>query len=204
MGFVVNLAAAIKEPVVAFADIVTAFSDKAIGTKVVGSKDEFLSFVVRGIEQHDPNSDRVPGQHFVKLDDAAVKLVSGGVGKRTLNADDYVIREHRGQMSMYLKRGLEAPAETVHCVVYTKEAYLKDPDGTQAEFDRIEQATPGYTHVLVAVLASSGSKPALSPYRFVHNLAGGNNEALAWSADEIREKAKEILAYENNWITVAD
>jgi hypothetical protein len=56
----------------------------------------------------------------------------------------------------------------------------------------------------VAVLAAAGRESPLSPYRFAWNLAGGNHEAETWTADEIRAKAKEIMAYDGKWSTVAD
>ena len=58
--------------------------------------------------------------------------------------------------------------------------------------------------MLVAVLAFAGPKAPLSPYRLVHNLAGGNNEAAQWTADEIRAKALESKVYYDEWCTVAD
>ena len=194
----------------AFANILTAFTPAAIGSAVrEGSGPQFavLSAIQSATAAHDFEKDQQPGQGFIKLPDSVNTFVYSGIGKRTTNPGDYVAREHRGQVNLYLRRSPETraiPVESVHVVVYTKDAYLKDPDGTPEEFERIERARPGYTHVLVALLASSGPKPELSPYRFVHNLAGGNNEALKYSADEIREKAKAILSFENGWITVAD
>jgi hypothetical protein len=38
----------------------------------------------------------------------------------------------------------------------------------------------------------------------VANLAGGNLEALTWTADEIRQKAKEIKEFTSEWSVVAD
>jgi len=60
------------------------------------------------------------------------------------------------------------------------------------------------THVVVAVLAAAGPKPPFSPFRLVANLAGGNNEAKKWTADEIRLTAVGVLAYDENWVVVAD
>jgi len=37
-----------------------------------------------------------------------------------------------------------------------------------------------------------------------NDLAGGNKEALVWTADEIRAKATEIRAYDEEWAVVAD
>jgi hypothetical protein len=56
----------------------------------------------------------------------------------------------------------------------------------------------------VAVLAFAGPKAPLTPYRLVHNLAGGNNEVEAWTKEDILTKAKESLAYWNEWVVVAD
>jgi len=57
---------------------------------------------------------------------------------------------------------------------------------------------------VVAVLASAGPRAPLGVGRFVANLAGGNNEASVWSGDEIRAKAREIVAYDDAWCVVAD
>lgn len=76
----------------------------------------------------------------------------------------------------YLKRKFAARVEHGSAVVYTIDAYLNDPDVTDEERDELARCE--YTHILVAVLASAGPKPPLGPYRFVHNLAGGNREAL--------------------------
>jgi hypothetical protein len=97
---------------------------------------------------------------------------------------------------------LAAPVDNVAVVVYTLDAYLKDPDCTPEETTRIKDMGP--THVLVAVLASAGKPSTLTAHRFVHNLAGGNLEALAWTADEIRQKAREIKEFSSEWTVVAD
>jgi hypothetical protein len=182
------------------ADIVTAFSTSAIGTKVT-DQEGFFRAILPAIEAHDFSADRVPGQAFIEIP-AAIPFVSSGVGKRNLNPHDYVTREHRGRVNAYLRRELAAPVEGLAIVVYTKEAYFKDPDVTLEEAGRIDCAEA--THVLVAVLAFAGPKAPLTPLRFVANLAGGNREAQVWGADEIRAKALEIVAYDDAWATVAD
>ncbi|OGZ33046.1 MAG: hypothetical protein A2174_01840 [Candidatus Portnoybacteria bacterium RBG_13_41_18] len=128
--------------------------------------------------------------------------VSAGVGVRSTTPEDYILREYRGQVDLYLQRWLAAPVESLAVIVYTTEAYLSDPDVKSEEAARIQQS--GATHVLVAVLASAGPKAPLSPKRFVHNLAGGNKEAVQWTADEIRHKAAEVKAYHDKWCVVAD
>lgn len=185
--------------VFAFSDILTALALKTIGSKVI-DQSAFMSLLVRATQDHDVSKDRVPGQHFITLPPAANMYVSGGVGLNTDRPEDYVLAEHRGRVNAYLKRQFALPVESVSCVVYTRDAYCADPDVTEQERQRIGDCT----HVLVAVLASAGPPPALSPYRLVHNLAGGNKEAMVWTADEIRAKAVGVKSFDDTYSTVAD
>lgn len=184
------------------ANIVTAFSAAAVGTKVTHAVD-FLSVAAKAIEAFDFASQRVPGQGFIMCPEA-IPFVSAGVGPRSADAADYVVRTHRGEAQMFLKREKAAPVEGCALIVYTREAYLADPDvaGDAAEVARIQGLNPRF--VLIAVLAFAGPKAPLTPSRLVHNLAGGNKEALVWTADEIRAKAKESLDYDRSWAVVAD
>lgn len=184
-------------------DIVTAFNDEAIGSKILCDELKFLDEVAKGIESFDWSSCRVPGQAYFKLSKYACNFVGAGVGKRTKDPNDYVIRVHRGEVGLYLHRSFAAKnVDDVAVVVYTLDAYFKDPDLTDKEIIRIGCTRP--THVIVAVLASSGEPSVLSPRRFVSNLAGGNRESLVWTADEIRNKAKEIKKFNSEWCVVAD
>lgn len=189
---------------IGFADILTAFQEEGtIGTKVWWQdKADFLGVLEEEISKFDWNSCRQSGQAYIVLPKKCCKWVSAGVGKRTLDPDDYVVRRHRESVKLYLKRSFAAEVDNVAVVVYTRNAYLADPDVTEEEADFIR--FQNCTHILVAVLAASGPKSPLTPTRFVHNLAGGNKEALLWTADEIREKAKEIKDYSNEWCMVAD
>lgn len=182
------------------ADIVTAFDAKAVGSRVVRAP-EFLAEAVSLIERTDFAAQRVPGQAFIPAP-TLVPFVSAGVGRRSLNPEDYVVREYRGHVSAYLKRGLAAACESCALVVYTRDAYFRDPDVTPAEAARIDALSP--THVLVAVLASAGPKPPYPPRTLVRNLAGANHEAAAWSADEIRVLAKASIEYDEVYAPVAD
>ena len=185
-------------------NICSAFSPNAIGTRVVDG-DAFLNALTTAVFRHDIFADPVPGHYSVKLPEDVYGMVSAGVGRRSQNPEDYVIRVHRGQVNAYLKREKAAPVEGLAAVVYTREAYLNDPDVQKNAAEQERVSNSDATHVLVAVLASAGpySSP-FTPDRFVKNLAGGNREAFAWSADEIRAKATEIAAYYDSWSVVAD
>jgi hypothetical protein len=185
---------------IALSDIVTAFNYRSIGTKVIDEQ-AFWETLSEAVEAFDWSTCRVPGQALIDLPEA-IPFVSSGVGNPSDLASAYVLRSYRGKVSAYLRREYAAPMTHCSVVVYSKEAYLLDPDCDEAERVRIEGADP--THVLVAVLATSGEKSVLSPYRFVKNLAGGNNEALAWTAEEVRAKAREISEQLDRWDLVAD
>jgi hypothetical protein len=185
---------------IAFSDICSANRSETIGSKIIDDEG-FCTAMCKAIEEYDFSSCRVPGQGFIHLPKEANVSVSAGVGPRSKNPQDYVLREHRGIVSAYLKREFAAPVTGVSLVVYTVEAYLKDPDVTPEEAKRIRDAT----HIIVAVLAYAGPESSpLPPYRLVWNLAGGNLEALTYTADEIRAKAKEAIDYDNLWVLVAD
>lgn len=181
-------------------DVCSAFNESAIGTRVcqVGP---FFRLADNAVQEHDFTADRVPGQGFLQCPEL-VPYVSAGVGPKSSDPTHYVCREHRGVVSAYLRREFAAPVTNCALVVYTAEAYLLDPDITLGEAKRIELSEA--THVLVAVLAYAGPESPLPPYRLVWNLAGGNHEALLYTADEIRTKAKAAIDYESAWSTVAD
>lgn len=192
-------------PVITNANILKAFRDTATGSRVT-DPDGFNAVIVDAVASHDPAKDRQSGQHFVVLPESAFSLVSAGVGPRSENPEDYVLRAHRGRVNAYLAREHAAPVESLAIIVYTKQAYLGDPEvknDDPEEFQRVSVSTA--THILVAVLAGAGPKaPKLTPTRLLANLAGGNNEALSWTADEIRQKATEVQEYDNEWVVVAD
>lgn len=155
---------------------------------------------------------RTKGQGCIRLDSHA-GTCSAGVGHPVDSDDAYVIRCWRGRRKAFLRREHAVVAETLAVVVYTRTAFLRALDGpdTPAEVAKAEltllaatEATNGpVSHVVVAVLAGAGPE-ALSPGRLVSNLAGGNADALAWSGDEIRAKARESQAYAEEWETVSD
>lgn len=185
-----------------FSDIVTALNTETIGTKIV-NRVGFFRAALDAIDATDFSTQRVPGQAFIPF--KALDTLSAGVGKKSDNPADYILRVHRGEVQPFLRREAAAPIEGAAIIVYTREAYLADPDvaGNAAEVERVTRTNEA-THVLVAVLGFAGPKAPLSPVRLVANLAGGNKEALVWGADEIRQKAAESDEYWKEWCVVAD
>jgi hypothetical protein len=184
---------------IAFSNICSANASETIGSKVTDDAG-FFTAALKAIEAYDFAACRIPGQGFIVCPEL-VPFVSAGVGPRSSDPTRYVCREHRGHVTAYLKREFAAPVTGCALVVYTREAYMKDPDITPEEVEHLGNAT----HVIVAVLAFTSDAPSpLPPYRFVWNLAGGNREAATWTADEIRTKAKEAIDFDTAWSPVAD
>lgn len=183
----------------AISNIVSAFSTTTIGTKVVDHA-RFLSLVDSAISTYDWSACRQAGQGFINLPPEAISLVSAGCGKHTHNQDDYVVRTHRGEVGLYLKREKAEVCTGVAVVVYTREAYNNDPQVIEGN----RQVSDEYTHVLVAVLGFAGPKPEVGMGRFVINLAGGNNEYAQYTKEEVVMKAKACHEYNSQWCTVAD
>ena len=180
-------------------NILTAFAAAPIGTKVT-DHDRFREAASAAILAHDFSQDRVPGQGFIICPEA-IPFVSAGDGLRTDNPTNFTPALHRGEVTLFLKRELAGDTKFCALVVYTAEAYLSDPEVDGPEAAQIRGSE--ITHVLVAVIASSGPEAPLTPGRFTANLAGGNKEALVWTADEIREKAKAVRDYWTKYAVVA-
>lgn len=168
---------------------------------------------------------RTEGQGFIRLDQAA-STCSAGVGLKTTNPGDYVLREWRGDVKAFLRREHAVVAETLAVVVYQGPAFLAaldnpDTPADVAESEREAFLASGATHAVVAVIAGAGPE-ALSPGRLVSNLAGGNDDwafdpseevqddvaALAFEACEfigrVNLAAREALAYSAEWSVVSD
>ena len=191
----------------AISNVCSAFNSHTVGSKVT-RPGLFIQALAEALATYDDTNDTTPGQHFVMLPESATALVSAGVALReTIPSTPghavlgYVVREHRGRVDVFAKREYAARATGVAAVVYTLAAYLADPDVTEEEARKIPEGT---SHVIVAVLAFAGPKAPLSPYRLVANLAGGNNDALAYTADEMRALAVAAKGYDDVYIVVAD
>ena len=189
-------------PHIMYSNIITAMRSKSVGTQVLGEfRGDFMHLLDEQVKRFDFSKCRpTPGQGFLILPEKVHNWVSAGVGPRSENPDHYLIREHRGVPQMFLKREYAAKPHKVAAIVYTHEAYAADPQVSRKEAERTSRSS----HVLVAVLSWAGPEAPLSPYRFVANLGGGNNDALKWGADEIRQMASEIIDYDSKWCVVAD
>lgn len=143
------------------------------------------------------------GQGFVSLPESAWANVLPGVARRTTNPEDYKNALHRGKVGQFLRRDLVAlPALSgVAAIVYTREAFLADPQTSDEEKQAFIEA--GYTHVWVTTLAFAGPKPPVTSWRFVVNLAGGNAAYAEMTKEKLVEMAQSIEAYEAEWAVVA-
>lgn len=176
-------------------NICTALDDSTIGSKVLHHNTFWKELENTISDFKFPEN----GQAFIPMNGPG--LVSCGVARREgIPFEGYHIRRYREGPSLFVDRKYAATTEHLACIVYTKAAYLADPDYNP------EEIIVG-DYVLVAVLASAGPKPPLSAFRFVHNLAGGNNAYKpenGYTIEKAVEEAKAIKEYGKEWITVAD
>jgi hypothetical protein len=179
------------------ADSFHGFDAKCVGSKVT-DKVAFLKALEVRLGSGD-YIDLAPGKFEVPI---GPNSVSCGVGRRTQFEDDYVVRLWRGRADLFLKRERATAASHVHVFVYDMATYEADPQVSAIEAQVLRDR--GATHVIVAVNAFAGPPSKLSPHRFVANLAGGNTDVLAWSKDEIVERAKAVIRYDDEWCVVAD
>jgi len=193
-------------------DICEAFKSKAVGSKVANRAD-FMKALEKAINKYDWSKDRVKGQAIIDLPRSVNKLVSPGSWKRgSTDPKDFVLRQYRGEVGMYLRRKAEMKSVRVRCVVYTLHAYENDPDYNEEEKGRVyhffgaawpKTVNDGY--VLVAVLGDPDNVPSTVSFsRFVKNLAGANNEYAVMSKDEVVDLAKKVVDYRSLYMGVAD
>ena len=161
---------------IARASILSCFDAVTVGTKVVDA-DAFMAAVETAVANVDFTKTGTPGQSFIPLPGEALSTVSCGVGLRTDNPADYALLNYRGVVTPFLLREHALQAERLAVSVYTKEAYLNDPEVKENadEVARIE-ADEEITHVLIAVIASAGPESPRSPERLVAAMSGENRE----------------------------
>lgn len=228
-GTVMSKLLAFLTPTIIMSDVCKAFDLACVGTRVNNTK-VFMAYFADAIgTYHMPEHGRgfvsFPSEWMEDINQRGI--VSCGTGYNAGRSDeDYVIRTWRGQKGIFLKREFAPKLETLHVVVSTKEAYLRDPDVMKrTEYHAALKAERGVKYVIIAVLGTIGPVPPFGYQALVHNIAGGNEAFIPkFTADEIHlgrlelenmplehaqiEKVKalkgmEDLAMLHKWITMA-
>lgn len=172
-----------------------------MGTQIE-NRDAFMSALTEAMAEYDTSNDRAEGQHFIHMDPSVISDagISCGVGRASQDPSAYHLVNWRGRVGAYLKREHAATPESVAVAVYSASAWANDPDVIKAELPACEG-----DYCIVGVFANAAGTPnAYGSHRLVANLAGGNEEAKHWTADEIREKAAASIEYESGWSVVCD
>ena len=188
-------------------NICHAFDNEAVGSKVYsGLHAHFMKALEKVIEKHDFTTGNVPGQAVVNLPGKVNEWVSPGTWFRTNNPKDYVVREYRGAVGMFMRRHSGMQSHHVSCVVYTRAAYEADPDFTQDEAVVVNEFFgKGNGYVLVAVLGDCDkNKSTVSYGRFVKNLAGANHEYIVMEKPALVRLAMDVDKYRSTYCGVAD
>ena len=189
-----------NNPILSVAPTCQSFTG-GMGTQIENS-DAFMSALTEAMAKYDTSNDRAEGQHFIHMDPSVISDagISCGVGRASEDPSAYHLVNWRGKVGAYLKREHAAAPESVNVSVYSASAWANDPDVIKAGLPACEG-----DYCIVGVFANAaGTQDAYGSHRLVANLAGGNNEAKHWTADEIREKAATSMKYESEWSVVCD
>ncbi len=171
-------------------------SANAIGTKVVLAERDLIDSIVKPAVEafeevcsladalvDDIKAQYESGQYSLPVPVAQLKFFSCGVGLHTHRPEDYVVRKWRDNVQLFLRRGKAAEVRSCNLVVYTREAYLADPQLTE---EQREWLLPDTSHVLITCLAVGGPERAQHTVnRLARNIAGGNAE---WSPEAIAQR----------------
>ena len=184
-----------------------AEDEKCVGSKIL-NPEEFRKRLVTEIIRHDHKSDSAPGQHVVTLSYETIEAsgIVCGIGLRTNNLNDYIIRSWRGQVGLYLKRECAVPVEMCRVIVYTKEAMIADPD-VDEDYKNEIMNSPDHkyvSHYLIALLADGPEPSARSPLRLTAAIGGHNNEYENASIEKIKSDCLESYNYATKWEVVSD
>lgn len=190
------------ETSIAYANIIRCFDEKCVGSRVV-DKEQFLVHLLDGVGQtRFPEDGPEKGKAMVIFPPHAHYTVLAGDGEKSGDPEDYVVRAWRGDIGHYLKREKRGPVRFLGAVVHTLEAYLRDPELTREEAERVKKS--GASHILVAVIAASGPGAPLTADRLVKNLAGGNDSAMKWDKRRIHQECSRSVDYWSKYWVVAD
>jgi hypothetical protein len=169
------------------------FQKGTIGTFVT-NPNALLDFLIPAIQNYDfPTEGDFAGQGKILLPEEAKAFVQPGVAPRSLlTSDTGVVREYRGEESLYLDRTKVdlGQCDDVYAIVYETEAFTRDPQ--VSEEDKVTAAEN--SHVLIVTLGNRGPDAPINPKRFMHNVAGGNARWSLLFGTDIQKKAKEFEA----------
>lgn len=173
------------------------FQKGTIGTFVT-NPNALLDFIVPAIEGYDfPTEGDHAGQGKILLPDEAKSFVQPGVAPRSLlTSETGVVREYRGEESLYLDRTKVdlGVCDDVYAIVYEADAFARDPEVSQED----KATAENNSHVLIITLGNRGPIPQVSPNRFMRNVAGGNERWALFFGTDIQKKAEAFVAQSAN------
>lgn len=182
---------------------VLVFRPECIGARVL-RPEQFMSILEAVVAAHDFASERTPGQGYIAMPQESYRLVSSGVGKRTEEPSNCILRGDQGRVESFLNRRLSEPVVSLTVVVYTRDAYLNDPDVGKNPAEVASATASDATHFMVEVIASAGDDAPFALRAFLASLAGDDKGASGSVPREVRELARAIQLHDDTWMVVAD
>lgn len=183
------------------------YYDGVIGAKVLNPSD-FKAIVAARVpgflENTKPDED---GEWSIDLKADVLPLLSSGMGRRSNDLEDYVVRKFRGRVGLYLKREFAMAPRRCEVGVVTKETYVTEhryhmqQDGlTDAELENV-------THVVVSVRIFAGPDTARTPtkpHSFIAKLSNAVGKPDKQDALSVIDLCNEAWNIDNYWRTFCE
>lgn len=175
-----------------------------VGQKVL-SREAFLAIMTQHIVHVLPSTQfDEEGFGVIQLPVDVLPLVSSGVGCRSEDPDDYVIRKHQGRVGLYLKRRLALPVERCTAHMFTKTDYLVNWLERGEEAPLSQEDLEGVTHVVSGFKFWAGPRTVLRLDSYVNSLAKQLGKSDPQVAARLLGEAWEVNNYWKTFAEVSD
>jgi hypothetical protein len=177
---------------IALANRCTAFADSCVGARVLP---EYRGRVLEALDKEFGRTKVGLSMYLVRLPQYTHEMVLGGVGERTTDTRDYVVREHRGRVGAFLHRARALPVESLEAFVMESGTYLDSTyPSSERERSRIEGSRAPY--VLVDLYAGPvDTFMTKSLYEVIHALSQGK-DGLGF--EDLMDLRDDVLA--SSWL----
>ncbi|KKW28677.1 MAG: hypothetical protein UY72_C0064G0005 [Candidatus Uhrbacteria bacterium GW2011_GWD2_52_7] len=178
-------------------------------SRVVGYKIPDLEAFIAAVKDAFVNPDLnevTPGEFVISKPEIS-RLVKPGIGKRSNNPEDYVLRNHRGKVGAFLKREFAIPYADYNVIIWTLPRFSKESTESPSDFEDLTKfMKSGCTHALVGAKAASAVVDAED---FVRNIMDTPRQDFFTHpfevlVDDVRNSAQRVTTFYDMWSLVAD
>ncbi len=149
------------------------------------------------------------GTWGLEANDDLQEILSSGLGLRTVDQNDYLIRPRKGRVGYYLKREFALPVFDCQISVVTKQNYVVEHDLLDAEHNLAHEWLAGATHVVRQIdirteIEAKNKDVARSVHDFVYGLATLDEARRQEPVGPFCDEAKKVNEFWRDHMVVAD